>query len=137
MPSGLTNAPAAFMDLMNRTFQSYLDQFVIEFIDDILIYANKTEKEHEEHLSILQTLKENKLYAKLSKCEFWLSEVKFLRHVISNKGIVVGPSKVEAVLNWIEQKNVHDIRSFLSLAGYYRRFVKDISRIAIPMTRLG
>ncbi|CAL9026375.1 unnamed protein product [Prunus brigantina] len=136
MPFGLTNAPAVFMDLMNRVFRPYLDQFVIVFIDDILIYSSSQE-EHEQHLSIvLQTLREHKLFAKLSKCEFWLTEVKFLGHVISKEGIAVDPAKVEAVLNWRQQKNVHEIRSFLGLAGYYRKFIKDFSQISNPMTKL-
>ncbi|CAL9016944.1 unnamed protein product [Prunus brigantina] len=136
MPFGLTNAPAAFMDMMNRIFRPYLDQFVIVFIDDILIYS-KSQEEHEEHLRIvLQTLRENQLYAKLNKCEFWLRQVKFLGHVISNEGISVDSSKVEAVLNWSQPKNISEIRSFLGLAGYYRRFIKDFSRIATPMTKL-
>ncbi|CAL8153028.1 unnamed protein product [Prunus armeniaca] len=136
MPFGLTNAPAAFMDMMNRIFRPYLDQFVIVFIDDILIYS-KSQEEHEEHLRIvLQILRENQLYAKLNKCEFWLRQVKFLGHVISNEGISVDSSKVEAVLNWSQPKNILEIRSFLGLAGYYRRFIKDFSRIAAPMTKL-
>ena len=136
MPFGLTNAPAVFMDLMNRVFRPYLDQFVIVFIDDILIYSS-TQEEHEQHLRIiLQTLREHKLYAKFSKCEFWLTEVKFLGHVISKEGIAVDPSKVEAVLNWKQPRNIPEIRSFLGLAGYYRRFIKDFSKLAGPMTKL-
>ncbi|XP_074270856.1 uncharacterized protein LOC141594763 [Silene latifolia] len=136
MPFGLTNAPAAFMDLMNRIFTPFLDKFVVVFIDDILVYS-KTKEEHEEHLRVvLQTLRENQLYAKLSKCEFWLEEVAFLGHVISKKGVSVDPSKIEAVTKWESPKNVAEIRSFLGLAGYYRRFVKDFSTIARPMTSL-
>ena len=100
MPFGLTNAPAAFMDLMNRVFRPYLDQFVVVFIDDILVYS-KDAQEHEHHLRIvLQTLRENKLFAKLSKCEFWLKKVSFLGHIVSAKGIRVDPVKIEAVVNW-------------------------------------
>ena len=136
MPFGLTNAPATFMDLMNRVFRPYLDQFVIVFIDDILVYS-KTWEEHAQHLRIvLQTLREHQLYAKKEKCDFWLTEVKFLGHVISGQGISVDPSKVETVLQWERPKNVAEIRSFLGLAGYYRRFVKDFSSIAAPLTRL-
>jgi len=135
MPFGVTNAPAIFMDYMNRIFH-LLDQFVIVFIDDILIYS-KTFEEHEEHLRIvLQILKEKKLYAKLSKCEFWLEEVKFLGHVISNKGVLVDSTKVEAVLQWEPQNTVTEIRSFLDLAGYYRRFIEGFSKIALPLTQL-
>ena len=136
MPFGLTNAPAAFMDLMNRIFSPFLDQFVVTFIDDILIYS-RTEEEHREHLRIvLQTLREHQMFAKLSKCEFWLSEVRFLGHVVSSEGISVDPSKIEAILNWERPKTVFEIRSFLGLAGYYRRFVLDFARLAMPLSRL-
>ncbi|WJX78131.1 hypothetical protein P8452_61384 [Trifolium repens] len=136
MPFGLTNAPAVFMDYMNRIFRSYLDQFVVVFIDDILIYS-KNNEEHEEHLRIvLQTLKDRQLYAKFSKCEFWLKEVQFLGHVISKEDIAVDPTKVEAVTKWESPKNVGEIRSFLGLAGYYRRFIEGFSKIALPMTQL-
>ena len=100
MPFGLTNAPAAFMDLMNRVFQPYLDQFVVVFIDDILVYS-RDEQEHEQHLKIvLQTLREKNLYGKLSKCDFWLKEVSFLGHIVSVEGIRVDPAKVEVMVNW-------------------------------------
>ena len=136
MPFGVTNAPAVFMDLMNRIFRPYLDQFVVVFIDDILIYS-PTEEAHEKHLRIvLSTLREHKLYVKLPKCEFWLSQVKFLGHVVSAEGIAVDPSKVEAVLEWEQPKSVTEIRSFLGLAGYYRRFIENFSRIAAPLTNL-
>ena len=122
MPFGLTNAPAAFMDLMNRVFSSFLDKFVIVFIDDILIYSPSREK-HEEHLRIiLEVLRGHRLYAKLSKCEFWLSKVKFLGHVVSSEGVSVDPSKIEAVMDWQPPKNAIEVRTFLGLAGYYRRF---------------
>ena len=136
MSFGLTNAPAAFMDLMNRVFRPYLDQFVIVFINEILIYS-RSKEEHEDHLrSVLQTLREHQLYAKFSKCEFWLEQVTFLGHVVSRDGIMVDPQKVEAVLHWERPKTATEIRSFLGLAGYYRRFIQDFSRIAAPMTRL-
>ncbi|GAU48779.1 hypothetical protein TSUD_406220 [Trifolium subterraneum] len=136
MPFGLTNAPAIFMDYMNRIFQPYLDKFVVIFIDDILIYS-KDPQEHAEHLRIvLNILREKQLYVKFSKCEFWLSEVKFLGHVISQGGVFVDPSKVEAVLNWERPRTVSEIRSFLGLAGYYRRFILGFSEIALPLTRL-
>ena len=100
MSFGLTNAPAYFMYLMNKVFMDYLDKFVVVFIDDILIFS-KTEEEHEEHLRlVLQKLRENQLYAKLSKCEFWLKEVSFLGHVISQGGVSVDPGKVKDVLTW-------------------------------------
>ncbi|KAJ0854279.1 putative nucleotidyltransferase, Ribonuclease H [Helianthus annuus] len=136
MPFGLTNAPAAFMDLMNRVCKPYLDKFVIVFIDDILIYS-KNQADHEKHLRcILKLLHHEKLYAKFSKCEFWLREVQFLGHVVSERGIQVDPAKVEAVMNWQEPKTPTEIRSFLGLAGYYRRFIENFSRIDAPLTSL-
>ncbi|KAL2243599.1 UNVERIFIED_CONTAM: Transposon Tf2-12 polyprotein [Sesamum indicum] len=136
MPFGLTNAPAAFMALMNRTFQEYLDHFVIVFIDDILVYS-KDRDEHEQHLRIvLQILKEKELYAKLSKCEFWVNQVVFLGHVVSGDGVMPDPSKVKAIMEWRVPKNATEVRSFLGLAGYYRRFVEGFSIIAGPLTKL-
>ncbi|KAA0059550.1 reverse transcriptase [Cucumis melo var. makuwa] len=136
MPFGLTNAPAVFMDLMNRIFHRYLDQFVIVFIDDILVYSVDREF-HEEHLRIvLQTLREKQLYAKFSKCEFWLEQVVFLGHVVSAKGVSVDPQKVEAVVNWERPISATEVRSFLGLAGYYRRFIEDFYRLAFPLTAL-
>ncbi|KAL0549074.1 hypothetical protein IC582_013554 [Cucumis melo] len=136
MSFGLTNAPAVFMDLMNRVFREFLDTFVIVFIDDILIYS-KTEFEHEEHLRmVLQTLRDNKLYAKFLKCEFWLKQVSFLGHVVSKAGVSVDPAKIEAVTGWTRPSTVSEVRSFLGLAGYYRRFVENFSRIATPLTQL-
>jgi hypothetical protein len=136
MPFGLANAPAAFMDLMNRVFREFLDQFVVVFIDDILIYSKNLE-EHEDHLRIvLQKLRDEQLYAKFSKCEFWLEKISFLGHVISKEGISVDPKKVEAVVDWERPTNVHEIRSFLGLAGYYRRFVEGFSKLSGPLTAL-
>ena len=136
MPFGLTNAPTVFMDLMNRVFKPYLDKFVIVFIDDILIYS-KSKEEHAEHLRIaLQTLKDNQLYAKLKKCDFWEEEVKFLGHVVTRDGIAVDQSKVEAVRQWIQPTSVTEVRSFLGFARYYRRFIKEFSKIARPLTEL-
>ena len=124
------------MDLMNRVFLPYLDRFVVVFIDDILIFS-KTPEEHEEHLRIvLQTLRERQLFAKFSKCEFWRNEVAFLGHIITKEGIAVDPAKVQAVTEWRVPKSVTEVRSFLGLAGYYRRFVKDYSKIARPLTNL-
>ena len=123
MPFGLTNVPAAFMDLMHRIFQPYLDQFVVVFVDDILIYS-QSEWEHEYHLRIvLQLLRDHQMYAKFSKCEFWLIEVRFLGHVVSASGVSVDPEKVEAVMSWERPESVFKIRSFSGLAGYYRRFI--------------
>jgi hypothetical protein len=124
------------MNLINKVFMEYLDKFVVVFIDDILIYS-KTKEEHEEHLRLaLEKLRGHQLYAKFSKCEFWLPEVKFLGHVISAGGVAVDPSNVESVLNWKQPKMVSEIRSFLGLAGYYPRFIENFSKIARPMTRL-
>ena len=136
MPFGLTNAPTAFMDVMHRVFQPYLDQFVVVFVDDILIYS-QSEKEHEDHLTIvLQALRQHRFYAKFSKCEFWLTEVRFFGHVVSASGVLVDSKKVEAVMSWERPKSVFEICSFLGLAGYYRRLIEDFSRLAAPMTRL-
>ena len=136
MPFGLTNAPAAFMDLMNRVFRPYVDQFVVVFIDDILVYS-KDRESHDAHLRVvLETLRKEHLYAKLSKCEFWMNEVSFLGHIVSKEGIQVDPKKIEVVVEWKPPRNVTEVRSFLGLAGYYRRFVKGFSMTAAPMTRL-
>ena len=136
MSFGLTNAPTYFMSMMNKVFMEFLDKFVVVFIDDILIYS-KNEEEHKEHLRlVLEKLREHQLYAKFSKCEFWLKKVGFLGHVISGEGITVDPSKVEAVTEWKAPTSVGEIRSFLGLAGYYRRFIENFSKIAKPMTEL-
>ncbi|KAJ1697055.1 hypothetical protein LUZ63_005567 [Rhynchospora breviuscula] len=136
MPFGLTNAPAAFMDLMNRVFRDLLDSCVVVFIDDILIYS-KTLEEHEEHLQlVLERLRNHRLYAKLSKCEFWSEQVAFLGHIISGKGLAVDPDKIKAVTEWKPPKTVTEVRSFLGLAGYYCRFVPDFAKIARPLTKL-
>ena len=136
MPFGLTNAPVAFMDLMNRVFRPYVDQFFVVFIDDILVYS-KDAQEHEKHMRIvLETLREKRLYAKLSKCDFWLKEVSFLGHIVSAEGIRVDPTKIEAVVNWKPPRSVTEVRSFLGLAGYYRRFVRGFSVIVSPFTKL-
>jgi hypothetical protein len=132
----LTNAPAYFMYLMNSVFMNELDKFVVVFIDDILIYS-KRKAEHVKHLRIvLQRLRDHKLYAKFSKCEFSLDSVKFLGHTISKEGISVDASKVQEVMDWKPPQSIHQIRSFLGLAGYYRRFIPDFSRIAKPMIEL-
>ncbi|GKE69802.1 putative reverse transcriptase domain-containing protein, partial [Tanacetum coccineum] len=136
MPFGLTNAPVVFMDLMNRVCKPYLDRFVIVFIDDILIYS-KNKEEHEEHLKlILELLKKDELYAKFSKCEFWIPKVQFLGHVIDSKGIHIYQAKIESIKDWASPKSPTEIRQFLGLAGYYRRFIKGFSKIAKPMTNL-
>src|SRR5881394_4085435 len=136
MSFGLTNAPAFFMYLMNSVFMTELDVCVVVFIDDILVYS-KNEEEHAKHLQIvLDRLREHQLYAKLNKCQFWLKEVSFLSYILSAKGVAVDPSKVQEVLEWKAPTSVTEIRSFLGLAGYYRRFIPDFSKIAKPMTKL-
>ncbi|GJY12219.1 putative reverse transcriptase domain-containing protein [Tanacetum coccineum] len=136
MPFGLTNAPAVFMDLMNRVCKPNLDKFVIVFIDDILIYS-KNKKEHEEHLkAILELLKKEELYAKFSKCEFWIPKVQFLGHVIDSQGIHLDPAKIESIKDWASPKTPTEIRQFLGLASYYRRFIEGFLKIAKPMTKL-
>jgi hypothetical protein len=133
---GLTNAPAYFMNLMNKVFMKELNRFVVVFIDDILIYS-ETVEEHEEHLRIvLERPRQQKLYAKFSKCEFWMEKVVFLGHVLSAEGITVDPSKVESITKWEQPLNVTDVRSFLRIAGYYRRFIGNFSNITKLMTEL-
>jgi len=124
------------MYLMNHVFMEYLDKFMVVFIDDILVYS-KNEEEHEEHLRlVLQKLREHQLYAKLSKCEFWLREVSFLGHIISNGGVAVDPKKVKDVLSWNPPMDVSEIRCFLAMAGYYRRFIEGFSKLGKPMIAL-
>jgi hypothetical protein len=136
MSFGLTNAPAHFIYLMNSIFMPELDKFVVVFIDDILIYS-KNEEEHARHLPIVLTcLREHQLYAKFSKCTFWLEEIQFLGHVLSAKGIAVDPSKVKDILEWKPPTTIHQVRSFHGLAGYYRRFIPDFSKLVKPITSL-
>jgi hypothetical protein len=136
MSFGLTNALAYFMYLMSKVFMEYLDKFVVVFIDDILIFS-KMEEEHEKYLRlVLEKLRSNKLYSKFSKCEFCLTEVAFLGHVISARGILVDPGKVKDALNWMPPTTASEIQSFLGLTGYYRRFIKDFSKLAKPMMKL-
>ncbi|KAL5540482.1 hypothetical protein UlMin_043076 [Ulmus minor] len=141
MSFGLTNAPAAFMDLMNRVFKEFLDRFVIVFIDDILVYS-KSAEEHEEHLRlILQTLRDHQLFAKFKKCEFWLNQVAFLGHVISKDGVAVDPSKVEAVENWKPPTNASESSHFLHVRTTYTLdqladlYVREIVRLhGVPVS---
>jgi hypothetical protein len=135
MSFGLINALAYFMYLMNKVFMEYLDKFVVVFIDDILIFS-KNEEEHDDLCLVLQKLRENQLYARHNKCEFWLKELSFLGHIISEGGSSVDTSKVKDVLSWKTPQNVSDIRSFLGLAGYYRRFIEGFSKISKPMIEL-
>ena len=125
-----------FMNLMNKVFMEYLDQFVVVFIDDILIYS-PNEETHEDHLRlVLQKLRDNQLYAKFSKCDFWLKEVAFLGHIVTDGGIKVDPGKISEILDWKQPKDASKIRSFLGLAGYYRRFIEGFSKLVKPLTSL-
>ena len=136
MTFGLTNAPTSFMDLMNHVLKPYVDQFVMVFIEDILVYS-KDRENHDTHLRVvLETLKKERLYAKLSKCEFWLREVSFLGHIVSGEGLQVDPKKVEVIIELKTPRNVTKVRSFLGLAGYFKRFVKEFSMTGALMTRL-
>ncbi|KAL0546395.1 hypothetical protein IC582_016303 [Cucumis melo] len=124
------------MDLMNKVFKDFLDIFVIVFINDILVYS-KTEIEHEEHLhQVLGTLRANKLYAKFSKCDFWLKKVSFLDHVVSSEGVSMDPTKIEVVTSWPRPSTIGEVCRFLGLVGYYRRFVEDFSCTASPLRQL-
>jgi hypothetical protein len=136
MSFGLMNGPTHFMYLMNSVFIPELDKFVVMFIDDILVYS-KSMEEQEEHLQVaLQHLREHHFYAKFSKYEFWIKEVPFLGHVISLEGIVVDPSKVREVVDWKPPTFLSQVRSFLGLDGYYRKFIPYFSKIAKPITKL-
>jgi hypothetical protein len=136
IPFGLTNAPTTFMCLMNNIFSQYLDKFVVVFIEDILVYSKKKE-EHDEHLRIvLQTLRKHKLYAKFDKCHFYQKEIKYLGHVISLEGIAMDPENIKAIMEWLIPKDVVDIRSFMGIPRYYRRFIEGFSKIAYPITSL-
>jgi hypothetical protein len=136
LPFVLTNAPRVFMSLMNEVFHEYLDKFVQVFIDDILIYSHMME-EHDEHLRlVLQCLRENKLYGKLSKFSFYQSKIHYLGHVIFDEGIIVDPTKVKAIMEWPKLMNVTRVHNFMDLAGYYRRFVEGFSKIENLITEL-
>jgi hypothetical protein len=136
LPFGLCNAPSTFMEMMQRIFRGCVDQFVIAYMDDILVYS-KTADQHAQHLRhVLQLLREHELYAKRSKCLFFQQKIKFLGHVISSEGISVDEDKIAAIQQWPTPKNVAELRSFLGLAGYYRKFVRNFSKVALPLTLL-
>jgi hypothetical protein len=136
VPFGLSNAPAIFMCLMNGFFREYLDKFVIVFLDEIIIYS-KSEEDHEHHSRmVLQVLREHQLYAKLSKCSFYQKQIHYLGHIISKDGIAVDPKKVTTIREWSTPKNVTEVRSFMGLTGYYRRFIGGFSKMEHPITSL-
>lgn len=136
LPMGLCNAPDTFMQLMKQTSADMLDRSVLCFLDDILIFS-RTEEEHLQHLrTVLTRLREQELYVKPSKCAFMQREVGFLGHRIGADGLRVAPDKIGAVQQWPQPRSVTDVRSFLGLANFYRRFVRDYSRIALPLTEL-
>jgi hypothetical protein len=127
VPFGLSNAPVIFMCLMNGVFREYLDKFVILFLDEIFIYS-KLEEDHEHHLRmVLQVLREHHLYSKLGKCSFYQKQIHYLGHIISKDGIAVDPEKIEAIREWSALKNVEEVRSFMGLAGYYKRFIEGLN----------
>lgn len=136
MPFGLTNAPASFQACMNDIFRKYLDEFIVVYLDDLLVYS-KNPADHLKHLRIvLQVLRKHKFYGKLSKCTFGQSSVEFLGHIVSRDGVSMDPAKISSVVDWPQPETVTDVRSFLGLTGYYRRFVKGFSAIASPLTDL-
>jgi hypothetical protein len=136
MPFGLTNAPSTFMRLMNHVLRPFIGKFVVVYFDDILIY-NKTLDEHIQHIRcVLAVLREQKLYANLEKCTFCTDKVVFLGFVVSGQGVKVDDEKIKAVREWTPPQNMSQVRSFLGLAGFYRRFVKDFSTIAAPINEL-
>jgi Reverse transcriptase (RNA-dependent DNA polymerase) len=136
MPFGLTSAPTTFVTMMNDIFQDVLDQYVVIFIDDILVYS-KTMEEHHAHVGmVLERLQQHKLYAKQSKCEFAKHSIKFLGHFISEEGIQVDPQKVQTIIEWPILNNPHDIQSFMGLSNYYRRFISKFAHKTTPLNRL-
>lgn len=136
VPFGLTNAPPTFMRAMHNIFHELLDKSVILYLDDILVFS-KTHEEHIIHLrQVFQKFRDNQLYAKLSKCEFMLKEISFLGHVLSKGTVAMDPAEIEAVRNWKKPQSPSDVRSFIGLAGYYHKFVKDFAPIAAPLYEL-
>jgi hypothetical protein len=136
VPFGLTNEPDILMYLMNSVLIKYLDKFVLVFLDDILVYSNYRE-EHEEHIRmVLQVLREHQIYSKLNKCDFFKKEIQYLDHVISSEGVTIDPAKIKEIMDWPATRNVREVRSFMGLARYYRRFIKGFSKIGNPIMEL-
>jgi hypothetical protein len=136
LPFGLTNAPATFMQLMNEVFKEELDTCVIIYLDDILVYSPTLEQHRKDVRRILQKLRQERLFAKRSKCEFFQDEVEFLGHVLTSNGVQVDPKKVKAVQDWPNLECVNDVQSFLGLVNYYRKFIPDFAQTAVPLTKL-
>jgi len=136
MPFGLKNAPATFQHFINDVLSVYLDDFVISYIDDILIYSNSLEEHHEHVKKVLKKLLENNLYIKLEKYEFDVTETTFLGYILSKDGLKVDSEKVKAILDWPVPSNVKEIQSFIGLCNYYRIFIKDFAKIARPLHKL-
>ena len=132
MPFGLCNAPSTFMRMMNDILRPLIDTCVIVFLDDILIYSPTIEQHYKDVSAVFDLLKENKLYVKMSKCEFFKDELEFLGHIVGKGSVQMCPDKLHAIRTWPAPTSIHELRSFLGLAGYYRRFVKDFSMIASP-----
>jgi hypothetical protein len=136
IPFELSSAPFIFMCFMNGVFKNYLDKFVLVFMDDILIYS-KSEEENEKHLRmVLQVLRDNHLYVELSKCSFYQRQIHYLGHIISKEGVVLDLENIKAIDEWTTLRNVTEVRSFMGLVGYYRRFIKYFSNIVHPITSL-
>ena len=136
MPFGFRNAPATFVRLMDEVFHDYLDKFLIVYLDDIVVYRRNLQ-EHLHHLEIIfQRLRQHKLYAKLEKCQFMQKQIKFLGHLVSAEGVKVNPKKVQAILDWPVPRTVKDVRSFIGISGYYRKFIQNYSKVAAPLTEL-
>jgi hypothetical protein len=136
MPFGLTNIPATCQQLVNNTLQEYLDDFVLAYLDDILIYSKNLEDYKEQVKKVLKALEERDLQVKLDKCTFWATEVEYLGFIVSTEGIKIDLEKVRAILEWPEPTTVKETQSFLGFANFYRRFVKDYSKVAILLTNL-
>jgi hypothetical protein len=136
MPFGLTNTPSTFQSLMNHIFNPYLRKFILVFFDDILVYS-KDLKSHMEHLQVtLGLLRQNQLYAKMSKCRFGVAEVDYLGHIVSAEGVCVDPGKIKAMVDWPLPSNIKSLRGFLGLMGYYRKFIRGYGSIATPLTAM-